>query len=92
MDAEPTTRTEKESLSALRDHVSKAVDEIVRLRAQNRSLARRLSQLESGAAGPTINFAGATDPEELRTTIGGFIDSIDRYLSAANDDDGHDRK
>jgi len=92
MDSEPTTRTEQESLSALRDHVSKAVDEIVRLRAQNTSLARRLSQLESGSDRTAINIAGSTDPEELRTTIGGFIDSIDRYLAAADNDDENDQE
>ncbi|MFV1980607.1 MAG: hypothetical protein ACC655_05575 [Rhodothermia bacterium] len=89
MEPERTTRNEQESLSALRDHVSRAVDEIVRLRAQNNALARRLSKLESDSGGVAINLAGATDPEELRSTITGFIDAIDRYL--ASDDDGDDR-
>ena len=92
MEPEPTARTEQESLSALRDHVSRAVDEIVRLRAQNAALARRLSQLESGPESVSINLAGASDPEELRATISGFIDAIDRYLADDDDDDAADEK
>lgn len=86
MEPESTPRSEQESLAHLRDYVSKAVDEIVRLRAQNTALARRLSQLESGPSGSPIELAGTSDPEELRATIQGFIDSIDTYL--AGDDVG----
>lgn len=92
MERETDNRGEKESLAALRDYVSKAVDEVVRLRAQNKALARRLSQLESDGGGGEINVGGISDPEELRSTITGFIDSIDRYLSddldGDDDDDG----
>ena len=80
METPENTPSEQESLVSLRDHVSKAVDEIVRLRAQNKALARRLSTLESDGDGAAINVGGA-DPEELRATITGFIDSIDRYLA-----------
>jgi hypothetical protein len=87
MQMEPgtTPRSGKESLSALRDHVSRAVDEIVRLRAQNAALVRRLSKVESGTEGTAINLAGATDPEEFRATVTGFVDSIDRYLAAGSE-------
>ncbi len=84
MEQEKQIREEHESLNALREHVSKAVDEIVRLRAQNTSLARRLSQLESDGSSEAIAIGGTTNPDELRATISGFIDSIDRYL-AGND-------
>ena len=87
MESDSNSRSEQESLIALREHVSKAVDEIVRLRAQNTSLARRLSEIENTAGGGSLNIAGATDPEELRATITGFIDSIDRYLSEDFDED-----
>jgi hypothetical protein len=87
MESESTPRTERESLTHLRDYVSKAVDEIVRLRAQNTALARRLSQLESGSNSSSIELVGTADPEELRTTISGFIDAIDRYLAGDDVDD-----
>ena len=87
MEPESTTPEQQDSLLALRDHVSRAVDEIVRLRAQNTALARRLSALDSDTEGAGVNLAGETDPEELRATITGFIDSIDRYLSSDDDDD-----
>jgi hypothetical protein len=87
MESESTPRTERESLAHLRDYVSKAVDEIVRLRAQNTALARRLSQLESSPGGSSIELAGTADPEELRTTISGFIDAIDRHLAGDDVDD-----
>jgi len=90
MEPEPTTRNEHESLTALRDHVSRAVDEIVRLRAQNTALARRLSELDSGSDGAAVNLAGATDPEELRGRITGFIDAIDLYLASDKDDSDSD--
>ncbi len=86
MEPETKSRNSKESLAALRDHVSKAVDEIVRLRAQNTALARRLSQLESDDGGGTIEFGGS-DVEELRAKITGFIDTIDRYLEGENSED-----
>lgn len=94
MEQEANTLSEQEALSALRDHVSKAVDEIVRLRAQNHALARRLSHIEAGAPGaPAINIAGASDPDELRTTISGFIETIDRFLmSDADGNSGEDEE
>ena len=86
MEPETKSRNSKESLASLRDHVSKAVDEIVRLRAQNTALARRLSQLESDDGGGTIEFGGS-DVEELRAKITGFIDTIDHYLEGDNSED-----
>lgn len=82
--------SDRESLSQLRDYVTKAVDEIVRLRAQNTSLARRLSNIESDSAEGSVTIGGISDPEELRATIGGFIDAIDRHLEALDDDDDSD--
>lgn len=87
MEPESTTRNKHESLTALRDHVSRAVDEIVRLRAQNTALARRLSELDSGPDGVAVNLAGTTDPEEFRATITGFIDAIDLYLASDEDEE-----
>lgn len=87
MEPEIKSRNEQESLAALREYVSKAVDEIVRLRAQNKALARRLSQLESKQGAAAIDLAGADDPEELRATISGFIDAIDRYITETADDE-----
>jgi hypothetical protein len=94
MEPADNSLTEHESLSALRDYVSKAVDEIVRLRAQNSALARRLSQLELAEGGGGLDLGEVGDPEELRATISGFIDSIDRYLAAEfeDDEDGEDHQ
>ena len=87
MESEPNVRSELESLTALREYVSKAVDEIVRLRAQNTALARRLSDIEDSGGSGNFNIAGATSPDELRARITGFIDAIDRYLSEEDDDE-----
>lgn len=94
MEPEIKARTEQESLTALREYVSKAVDEIVRLRAQNKALARRLSQLESNQGAAPVDLAGVDDPEELRATISGFIDAIDRFLTETDvdEDDEQDQQ
>ena len=83
MEPESNPASGADSLTSLRSYVSKAVDEIVRLRAQNTSLARRLAELESAPSGGIQ--VGGSDPEELRATITGFIDSIDRYLAEMDD-------
>lgn len=82
--------SDRESLSQLRDYVTKAVDEIVRLRAQNTSLARRLANIESDSGDGSVTIDGISDPEELRATISGFIDAIDRHLEALDDDEVQD--
>lgn len=71
---------ERESLRALREHVTGAVEEIVRLRAQNKSLARRLSEFEAQSGGTASVFTDEGDVTELKAKLSSFIASIDAYL------------
>ncbi|MGA7305361.1 MAG: hypothetical protein WBW88_10825 [Rhodothermales bacterium] len=77
--------TEQASLRSLRDHVAKAVEEIVRLRAQNKSLVRRLAESEASGGISTGVFDEGTDIHELKAKISSFITSIDSYLAETDD-------
>jgi hypothetical protein len=68
-------------LRSLRDHVARAVEEIVRLRAQNKSLARRLAEFESASGGQPSILDEGVDVGELKARISSFIASIDAYLA-----------
>lgn len=72
---------ERASLRLLRDHVSRAVEEIVRLRAQNKSLARRLAEFESSGGASAPVFEDRSDVNELKSKITSFVSSIDAYLA-----------
>ena len=76
---------ERASLKSLRDHVSKAVEEIVRLRAQNKSLARRLAEFEAAGGGSGLILEEGIDVQELRSRISSFITTIDAYLSTSDE-------
>lgn len=70
------TRREGNALVRLRERVETAAAEIERLRAENARLADRIARI--GEGGPGVSVSG--DPAELRTSIQGFIDAIDRVL------------
>jgi hypothetical protein len=72
---------ERASLKTLRDNVARAVEEIVRLRAQNKSLARRLAEFEASGGGSTIVLDEGIDVNELKSKIASFVSSIDAYLA-----------
>ncbi|MEM6326194.1 MAG: hypothetical protein AAF791_03665 [Bacteroidota bacterium] len=72
----PDPSREGRGLMRLRDRVAAAAAEIERLREENAALAERVAHLSGGDAG--IELSG--DPAQLRTTIQGFIDAIDRVL------------
>lgn len=76
-----------ESLRLLRDRVQKTAQELGRLRKENRNLANRIAELESG---PSIDPSATLlsfeeDPARLRERVSGFIEAIDTYL--ARDDE-----
>lgn len=82
-EATPTTpspdsasRRDGNALARLRDRVEQAAAEIERLRMENAALADRVSRMSEGGTG--VDVSG--DPAQLRTTIQGFIDAIDRVL------------
>ena len=77
--AESTTA----SLEQLRDRVTRAVAEILRLREANRTLAQRIAHLESERA-PGLQLDD--DPEALREKITGFIEALDRFLEPQEDE------
>ena len=72
---------ERASLKKLRDHVARVVEEIVRLRAQNKSLARRLAEFEASSRGSTFVPDEGVDVNELKSKIASFVSSIDAYLA-----------
>lgn len=76
---------ERASLKSLRDHVARAVEEIVRLRAQNKSLIRRLAEFEAPHGLQAPIFDEGMDVQELKQKIGSFISSIDEYLAEADE-------
>jgi len=76
---------ERAALKSLREHVAKAVEEIVRLRAQNKSLIRRLAEFEAASGAQVSVFDEGTDVQELRAKIGSFISSIDKYLAETDE-------
>lgn len=78
----PDDGSEAEAIDRLRTHVQHAAQAIRRLRAENRRLARRVQELESRPAieDDETLLALDTDPDALRDTIEGFIETIDRYL------------
>ncbi|MEM1055242.1 MAG: hypothetical protein AAGI52_06930 [Bacteroidota bacterium] len=69
-------RREGGALARLRDRVEAAAAEIERLREENARLAERVSGIGKGGAG--VEVSG--DPAQLRASIQGFIDAIDRVL------------
>ena len=72
-----------ESLRQLRDRVRKAVEELGRLREENRKLAERITVLERGPVaedGESLVKVPET-PEHLRQRLDAFITAIDVYLS-----------
>ena len=71
------------SLEQLRDRVTRAADEILRLREANQALAERIARLESEER-TVVTFDD--DPEALREKIAGFIEAIDRFLDPQEDD------
>ena len=73
------------SMRQLRDRVEESKEELLRLRATNSALAQRVRELESTPlAGPTdLVLSFDQDPKEMRATVDGFIEAIDKYL--AND-------
>lgn len=71
------------SLRRLRDRITKAVDELGRLREENRKLAERIEELERGPIGDadeTLVKIGET-PSHLRQRLDAFIGAIDAYLA-----------
>lgn len=78
-------RRELDGLRRLRERVAAAAREIERLRAENADLAERVASLEAAggdaAAGGGLVLPGIDGPEELRETVQGFIDTIDRLLA-----------
>ena len=76
-DASPAApRRDGGALARLRDRVEAAAAEIERLREENARLAERVSRI--GEGGPGVEVSG--DPDQLRASIQGFIDAIDRVL------------
>lgn len=72
-----------ESLRKLRDRVRKAVDELGRLREENRKLAERIVELERGPVGDdneTLVKLSET-PDNLRNRLDAFISAIDAHLA-----------
>jgi predicted RNase H-like nuclease (RuvC/YqgF family) len=82
---EAPVRTELRAFAQLRDRVEAAAREVERLREENAALAARIAELQAGgaapAAAPTL-FSDAEDAEKLKAKIQGFIEAIDRVLSA----------
>ncbi len=78
---------ERASLRSLRDHVARAVEEIVRLRAQNKSLARRLAEYDAAGNGPSLHLDEGVNVDDLKKRIASFISSIDNYLGETEDAD-----
>ena len=72
-----------ESLRQLRDRIRKAVDELGRLREENRKLAERIVELERGPVGDpdeTLLKIGEA-PDQLRERLDAYIGAIDAYLA-----------
>ena len=72
-----------ESLRRLRDLITKSVDELGRLREENRKLEERILELERGPVGDedeTLVKISDT-PEHLRNRLDTFIAAIDAYLA-----------
>jgi len=72
-----------ESLRRLRDRITKAVDELGRLREENRKLEERILELERGPVwdvDETLVKISDT-PEHLRKRMDTFIAAIDTYLA-----------
>ncbi len=72
-----------ESLHNLRDLVKQASKELRRLKNENAALAARIQELEDG---PKVDSDAAMlvfdeEPEQLRTSVKGFIQAIDSYLA-----------
>ena len=85
-------RTELRALVQLRDRVEAAAREVERLREENAALAERVAELQVGAGGLPSPLLPGGDPEKLKAQIQGFIDAIDRVLSAPEPADAAKRR
>lgn len=79
------------ALARLREQVHHAADTIEQLRAENRTLRRRVAELE---ARPTVGdgeiVLRVDDPDAMRRQIEGFIETIDTYLEERDPPDASD--
>ena len=76
-----------ESLRVLKEQVHAAISELRRLRKENAVLTARLTTIQESA---TLSTSGITldlkkSPEQVRSTVKGFIRSLDRYLAEVGD-------
>ncbi len=73
-----------DSLRRLRDRVSKAAEELERLRQENDALQARVHELEEEAGRDTDSTVVAIDedPEDVREKVNEFIEIIDEYLES----------
>lgn len=86
--AEGETSAQRPALERLRRQVHRAVEEIERLRAENRALQQRVQELEARPAiGEDQAFLTLDDPDALRAQIEGFIETIDAYLAERDPSD-----
>jgi len=81
--------SERELLAELRSYISKAVDEIEKLRKSNQELNAQIASLkESGSESvgtSDLQITPDQDSEDLREKIQQFINSIDSYLESTAD-------
>ena len=85
--SDPGPPREPVGLLRLRERVEGAAREIERLREANAELSERIEALQGQAGGGAPLLVG-DDPEALRDTIQGFIDTIDRLLAEPPADSG----
>lgn len=81
-DSSEATDPSSDALARLRNRIRQAVQEIERLRTENRRLQARVRELEQR---PALDDDEAfvrlkEDPEALRNQIEHFIETIDTYL------------
>ena len=76
-------RDELRALRRLRERVEAAVNELERLRAENLALATRVATLEGGEDGAPALALPASNGEDMRAKLDGFIAAIDQALRDA---------
>ena len=80
--ADASARREWRALARLRDRVGAAVEEIERLRAENKALAERVAELEDR---PATGLGFDEDPEVLKKKVRRFLDAVDRAIEASGE-------